>query len=333
MTTVAGGGRGGEPRPPDRPGTTGTTGTTGRARRVLGRVVLPVALGLVAADAVLVSTGALGVRSGVVLGTAVEALLWAGALAGGIAVLREARRRRRGGATFLRALEDGLATVLPRRVAHVLLLEPLLWKALVHLATGRSRGRRATTFSYWRQLEGFLVVLAVWSVVELVAVGVVLGVVWGRHWWAWLVVAVHAYGLVLLAGLVASLVTTPHRIEGGELVFADGCLLEGRVRLEDVATVRRVRETAPGFGGRTGLVLSADGRDALVAFGPTASVRVDLVPGARVTWWGREVPDGVRSVTLSADDPQRFVEAVTGAAGDAGRANGSRRDPRPRPEA
>lgn len=38
---------------------------------------------------------------------------------------------------------------MPRNVAHVLLLEPQLWKALALLVSGRARRRRAGTFSYW----------------------------------------------------------------------------------------------------------------------------------------------------------------------------------------
>jgi hypothetical protein len=296
-------------------------------------LVVTVAAVVVVAEVIPVSVGTLSARSGIVLGTVVEVLLCVAAVAGGIVVLREARRRREG-TTFLGALENGLATFLPRRTAHLVLLEPLLWKALFDLTRGRSRrDRAAITFSYWRQLQGFLVVLGVLSAVELVAVDVLVGVVWGSHWWAWLVVAVHAYGLALLAGLVASFVTRPHRIERGELVFADGCLLEGRVRLKDIVGVRRVREPAPGLGGRSGLVLRDDGTGALVAFGPVASVRLELVPGARVTWWGRDVPDGVRTVTISADDPDGLVAALVGASRGGACADGARRAPRTRPEA
>jgi len=159
-------------------------------------------------------------------------------------------------------------------------------------------------------MKGLLLIVSIWSVVEFVGVSTLVGLIWGNHWWAWLIVGLHAYGIIWLMGLLASFVTTPHRIEGDEFIFADGCLLEGSVKLDDIARVEQVKEIQPGFGGRTGLVLKDGGHSALFAFGPQVSVRLTLKPGARVDWRGRDVDADVRSVAFSADDPQALINAL-----------------------
>ncbi|MHB8295744.1 MAG: hypothetical protein ACYDH5_14200 [Acidimicrobiales bacterium] len=211
-----------------------------------------------------------------------------------------------------------MSKLMPRKVARVLLLEPQLWKALALLVSGRARRRRAGTFSYWHAMMGLMLIVSIWSAVEFVGVTTLVGLLWGDHWWAWLIIGLHAYGFIWLMGLFASFVTVPHRIEGDEFVFADGCLLEGSVKLDDIAAAERVKEVSPGFGGRSGLVLKDGGHSALIAFGPQVSVRLTLKPGARVDWRGREVGAGVRSVALSADDPEALLNALVGHVGGGG---------------
>lgn len=273
-----------------------------------GPIVTPIVL---IADVILVASGVLSVRKGVVYGAAIEALVWVLAISRAIVAIRQYRRSRQSGMTFLRAVEDGLAKLVPRKVAHVVLLEPQLWKALALFVTGRAARLRHGTFSYWHGMRSFVLVLSVWSIVEFAGVSLLIGFIWSDHWWAWFIIAVHAYGIIWLLGVLASFVTMPHRIEKDEFVLADGCLLEGRVKLHDIASIQQVKATVPGFGGRTGLVLQDGGRDALIAFGPSASVRLCLRPGGKVQWWGRDIDADVRTITFSADDPRQLVDALT----------------------
>ncbi|MDA8279418.1 MAG: hypothetical protein M0Z63_03200 [Actinomycetota bacterium] len=94
--------------------------------------------------------------------------------------------------------------------------------------------------------------------------------------------------------------------------WADGCLLEGRIKLDDIESVHQVKAVVPGFGGRTGLQVEDDGHTALIAFGPNASVRLSLRQGRRIEWWGRDVTEHVRTITFSADNPQQLVATLRG---------------------
>lgn len=275
----------------------------------VGPIVTPV---VVIADVALVASGVLSVRNGVMFGAATEALVWVLAISRAVIGVREYRHSRQRGVTLLRAVEDGLAKLVPRKVAHVLLLEPQLWKALALFVTGRATRPKEGTFSYWQGMKTFMLIVSVWSIVEFVGVSLLVGLLWGDHWWAWLIVAIHAYGIVWLLGLLASFVTTPHRIEDDEFVLADGCLLEGRIKLDDIESVHQVKAVVPGFGGRTGLQVEDDGHTALIAFGPNASVRLSLRQGRRIEWWGRDVTEHVRTITFSADNPQQLVATLRG---------------------
>src|SRR5262245_33254720 len=86
----------------------------GRVWRRLGPWATPV---LVVVEVALVWSGVFQVRTAIVVGLVVEALLWATAVSRTIAAVREFGRGRSGGLDIWQALEDGLAQLVPRRVA------------------------------------------------------------------------------------------------------------------------------------------------------------------------------------------------------------------------
>lgn len=93
---------------------------------------------MVAVEVVLVWSGWLSFGDAVTVLVAIELLLCIIVAHRMVAAYRRVRAARRDGYDAWRSAEDGLAEIVPRRLAHAILLEPQLWWALARWASRRS---------------------------------------------------------------------------------------------------------------------------------------------------------------------------------------------------
>lgn len=260
---------------------------------------------LVVVEVILVWSGRLGLGTAVAVGLAVEVLLWVTALSRAVAGVRRFRAGRAAGQDGWQACEDGLAQLLPRGLARVLLLEPRLWVCLSRWLTGRYPDT-CDTFRYGASVRMIFWVAIGLVVVEGAAVDLVLALAIPGSAWIWVALGVHLYALIALLGLLGSILVRPHLLGENALRIRDAIFCEVTV---PYAAITGVRATArPNFG-RSGLRIDAG--QGLLAYGD-ATVSLDLDPNHPVLVTGRPEPVPLARLDVTADEPEAFVSAVRG---------------------
>jgi hypothetical protein len=269
--------------------------------------LLPV---LVAVEAMLVWSGLLELRDAVIVVVAVEVLL---VIVGMGEVLLVARRYRRGRVEGLdpwRALEEGLALIMPRRMARVVVLEPRLWVCLLLWASRRMR-LGEDDFSYHKRSPagGLVAVVALTTPVELLIWEILVP-------WAWLrivVLILGIYALVWVFGFYASLAVLPHRLEEGGLRLHYGAFAQGFIPYSEIEKIERKTRKAPKPG--DGLQTRPEENALYLA----TSGKTDL------TLWLRtpQAIDGLfrtsepaTTIHLAADEPKKMTSKLHQRVGD-----------------
>lgn len=275
-------------------------------RRRIGPWATPV---LVAVEAILVWSGLLSFRTAVAAAVGLEALLWVTAISRAVVGARRFRADRAAGVDAWVAAENALAAIIPRRAAHLLLIEPRLWVCVVRWATGRHDGTRsAGAFRYDAALRPVLWAALGLVIVEGTAVEFVLALAVPGTVWLIVSLTVHAYAVFGLLGILASFATRPHLLEGDLLRVRDGVFSEVLIPLDAITDLRRVRR--PNVG-RSGLKINNASRNALLAHGD-ANVEITLNPARPVSFRPPALPDGgsIDTLTITAGDPISLVREV-----------------------
>lgn len=202
------------------------------------------------------------------------------------------------------AAENGLAQLLPRPAARVLLIEAQMWVCLVRrLARHRPRGE---VFTYGRSVRPLMRIVLVLLVVEGVIVEGVLAALLGHSAWVWVALGLHIYGLIWIGGFLGSLHVLPHVIGAGAVRLRDSVFASLAIPLDAIASVAvHMRANAT----RSGFTLDVATGAALLAYGD-ATVRIVLRPGSQLRLRGGPAPDGVRTIDVTVDDPRAFVQAL-----------------------
>lgn len=273
-----------------------------RWRRV-GPWAIPV---LVTAEVCLVWSGRLGLQAAVLVGVVIETALWSSALVGAGVGLASYRQARTSGVDAWRAAEEGLAALVPRLLARALLLEARLWVCLARWALGRHPGRHAGALAYHRQIGPLLAGAVALVVVEGAVVDTVLMVALPGSAWAWVVLGVHVYGVIFLAGLYASFVTRPHVVTADRILLRDGVFHEIELPRRAVLSARVERRANVG---RSGFTYDADSRTALLALGD-ATAALDLDPTVPLLLDGTPAAVRPHRLAITADNPDRLVRAL-----------------------
>lgn len=273
----------------------------GRAWRKVAPWLTPL---LVAVEVGLVWSGLLGLRDAVILGLVVEALLWVVALRGVVAGVRHYRAGRATGLDLWQSAEAGLAQLVPRSLAKVILFEPRLWVCLARWVTGRYPTEATRAFRYDAGLRWIFWGAAGLVVLEGAAVDVVLGLALPGSIWVWVSLGVHAYALLGVVGFLASWVTRPHLVADDALLVRDGTLNELTVPYPAIRDARA--EVRPRFG-RSGLRVD-DGGHAVLALGD-ATVALTLDPTQPVDIAGRG-PTPLATLRVTVDRPGEFLWAL-----------------------
>jgi hypothetical protein len=256
---------------------------------------------LVAAEITLVWSGLLGMRTAVGLGLGIEALLWAVVASRLLAGLRRFRAGRAAGLDAWQAAEDGLAALLPRPVARVILFEPRLWVCLIRWVTGRYP---KTGFRYDASLRTIIWAAAVLVAVEGAIVDLLLELLLPGSVWVWVALGLHLYGLLVLLGFLASWATRPHLLDEHALHLRDGIFTELVIPYSEITCARVARQ--PNFG-RSGLKI--DGSTGVLACGD-ATVALTLDPLRPLSVPNRSSSVPLASLVITADEPRPFVDAL-----------------------
>jgi len=264
---------------------------------------------LIVIEVVLVWSGLLRLRTAVLVGALLEVLLLVTAGTRMIAAGRRFRAGRAAGVDLWQSAEDGLAQLVPRRLAHVIVIEPRLWVSLGRWLTGRHDGRRSqSSYRYDSALRPLL-----WAVIGLVVVegavlDIVLALVTCSSTWIWVSVGVHVYAIGGLLGVAASFATRPHVLAADALRVHDGVFAELVIPVSDIIAVRAVRTA--NFG-RSGPKIDKEQKAAMLAHGD-ATVELILDQTLRPVCTGARVravePSATLSITVDAAD--EFVRAV-----------------------
>ncbi|HEX5502491.1 MAG TPA: hypothetical protein VFW96_07695 [Thermomicrobiales bacterium] len=231
----------------------------------------------------------------------------------GVAV-RRYRRDRAAGLDLRAAIEEGLATVLPRPAARFAVQEGRLWLCLARWPRRRG-GPGAGEFGYRRRsaLGTFLLVALLSAPIEIGAFELLIPWAWAR----WALLAASLYAVLWLLGLHVSLTVLPHRLEPDGLRLRYGLLAEVFLRYDTIASVAAERRAWPG-GGEGLRVLPArrgkDGTDylptALLLCGGKTDLTIRLrEPRALDGFLGPTAP--VLAIAAAADDPERLAADLT----------------------
>ncbi len=199
-------------------------------------------VGLIAAEIALVRTGALDLRQAVLVVVLIEAALALLGIYRAISVYSSYRRSRAEGFDFWHALEEGLASVMPRPVAHLVALEPRMWYCLGRWLLRRTKLRDGE-FAYSKRSP-----LGSWLLVILFATPAEIAITEILVPWEWLrlLLAIGAlYSLAWLCGFYASMAVLPHRLEDDVLILRYGFTGEARIPYSLIEDVTAERSRTP----------------------------------------------------------------------------------------
>ncbi len=259
---------------------------------------------LVAVEVVLVWSGLLELRDAVIVIAAVEVLL---VIVGMGEVLLVARRYRRGRAEGLdawRALEEGLALIMPRRAAKVLVLEPRLWACLLRWASRRMRPGE-DDFSYHKRslAGGLLMVVVLTTPVELLIWEILVP-------WAWLRIALLVLGIYALfwvLGFYASLIVLPHRLEEDGLRLHYGAFARGLIPYSEIEKIERNARKARKPG--DGLQTHPEENALYLAMGGKTDLTLRLRTPQAIDGLFR-TSEPATTIHLSADQPEKMTSKL-----------------------
>lgn len=221
-----------------------------------------------------------------------------------IVAVRSYRADRAAGLDGWGAAEDGLARVLPRKVARLLLVEPRLFAALIRWAARRPEATGDDTFSYHRGIRPMLLVFIALLVVEGVVADLLVAVSLPTSPWVWLVLTLHLYALVWFVSFYASMVVRPHEARADALHVRDGIFTELVIPWPAIEAVRVVRRQS--FG-RSGFKVCLGDGTALLAMGD-ATVCIDLDRQQPVG--SPDGPVALSSLAITVDDVLDFQQKV-----------------------
>lgn len=159
----------------------------------------------------------------------------------------------------------------------------------------------ATPFAYHAQLVAPMAVFAGLSVLELVAVDVL--VPWPWTWLRLVVLAVGVWGFLVTAGMAAAAVVYPHLVDAGSLRVRAGAGFDLHVPWDAVGGVRRVRRTHDG-------VRAVRVDDGVLSVGGAGETTVAVTLTRPLTAHLPAGPASVTSLHLHADDAAGLVAAA-----------------------
>lgn len=265
-------------------------------------------LALVAAEVLLVWLCIMDWREAVLVVVGLEALLLVVGVGNILLILRRYRRARREGVDAWAAFEDGLALVLPRAVARLVVNEPRLLAALVRW-TFRRTGLASNEFGYHKRsmLREIMPLLMVAAPMELVVVHLLAHAFSPWEWLKWAILVLEIYAILWLLGLYASLVTMPHRLEEKGLCLRYGVFAGGFVPYKEIQDAVKAIRKAPSSG--DGLEYASEEDALYLAAGGKTDVTLHLRAPRTITGFLKE-SEPARTLHLAVDDAGRLAREL-----------------------
>lgn len=260
--------------------------------------VLPV---LLLIEGGLVWSGRLGLKDALIVVAIIEALLVVAVVGEILLVARRYRRGRSEGLDFWTALEDGLAEMMPRKLARILTMEPRLFACLARWALRRTQPAEGEFGYHGKSQLGYIVLMVVMTApVEVLIFEILIPWAWLR--WTLLVLSVYAVFWIL--GFQASLAALPHRLETGGVRLRYGLFAEVFVPYAEISGVERAARKAPKSG--DGLQAVPEEGAVYLAINGKTDLTVRLREPHPVRGFFKN-PEPAAEVHFAADDPERFL--------------------------
>ena len=259
---------------------------------------------VVLVEAALIWSVELGLGGAILVIAGIEVLLLLVGIGQMILVFRRYRGGRRAGLGPWEALEGGLALVLPRLVAKLVVSEPRLFVCLVRWAFGRGRPGEAE-FGYGKGSPLGMLVVMVLLTAPIEVVFWELLVPWA--WLRWVLLVLSVYSVLWLVGLYASRVTLPHRLEEDGVRLRQGLFAEVFVPYAEVEGVEKKRRKAPRDG--DGLQSSPEGDAAFLAINGKVDLALALRSPLTVRGFFKDAGP-VGTVHVAADEPERMLREL-----------------------
>ena len=269
----------------------------------LPKWLLPV---LVVAEVALVRLEILDFGDAVLILVAAEALIL---VVGGsltLSAIREYRRNRASGSEGWRALEDGIATLLPKLAARLVVSELRLFCCLIKWAIRRTRLGEGE-FSYHKRSTVDMLILMVVLVtpIEVLMIEVLLQAFLPLLWLRILLLFLAVYAVLWILGFHASRIILPHRLEKTGLHLHHGVFAEGFIPYPQIRCVEKSRRKTPEWGDG----LQRVGDEAYLAIGGNTDVTLKLHSPHALRGFLRPT-EAVSTVRLAVDEPKIFVREL-----------------------
>ena len=282
--------------------------------RRAARLAVPVLL--LASGALALQADLLEAREALLVAVALEALLLAAGAGGMLLVLRRFRERRAKGVERWRALEEALSLVMPGVAARLIVTEQLVFWCLLRWALGRRTGpARKGEFGYHRRssLRTILPLVILLSPAELGATHLLAHLLSPWPPLKWVLLALGVYALLWLAGLYASLILLPHRMEEDGLRLRYGAHAEVFVPYAEIEEVE-VRPLSPAGSGRglfpaEGLIWSSEEGVLLIPVGGKTDLSLRLRSPLEGRGLFRSLGPAAK-IRAAADEPSRRAEEL-----------------------
>lgn len=247
-------------------------------------------------EAALVLTGRIEVGTAAIVTGALEGIIFFFVLGELLLAVRRYRRARDEGLDVWRAVEDGIAVLMPRQAARFVAMEPRIGLALFRWVLRRHpSGPDDFTYARGSLLGPLLIVLIVTGPAEILLFEVVIP-------WAWprmvLLVAV-VYSVLWVVGLFASLRTLPHRLESDALGLRYGVLADECIPYEAIADVEHTRPLPAGVDEGLRVDRATNAASFLVSGRTDVMLRLAQPVALRGT--------SVDTIRLAVDDPEQLV--------------------------
>lgn len=134
---------------------------------------------------------------------------------------------------------------------------------------------------------------------------VVLAIIFGNQPWIWILTALDAYTVLWIGGVWTGYVLLPHRVARDnlhlrfafvdDLVVPHAAIRSVRRQVKDDTTIKRMRVD------RNGVAMFSCGE---------ANVVLELDPDVTLCRRGAAVAEPIRTLHVTADEPDRFVESI-----------------------
>ena len=255
-------------------------------------------------EAAVIWFGGLGLGDAVLVVAGIEVVVLLVGAGEVFLVFRRYRGCRRAGLSAWQAMEGGLALILPRPMARLVVSEPRLFVCLARWVLGRA-GPGEGDFGYGKgsPLGMLLVMVVLTAPIEVVFWELLIPWAWLR----WVLLGLSVYSVLWLLGLYASRVTLPHRLEEDGLRLRQGLFAEAFVPYAEVQGIERKRRKSPKDG--DGLQSTPDGEAAYLAINGTVDLTLALKSPLTVRGFFRDMGP-VGTVCVAADEPERMVREL-----------------------